>query len=101
MTTTLAVFDYIKKYYIVTDGPIKGPDELDFEMSSRWVREAYLSLLDGQLDLLSLPNSLPTFIASYTPSELVMLLVDDDNTVYHFEWNERVVVFVRKESLEV
>jgi len=96
MTVGNAIFDYIKKYGVRLEGEITGPDELDFELSARWIWNAYFALKDEEGFNLS---HIPCFTHSYTPNELTMLLVCGD-FVYHFEWNEKEAVFVRYEQLE-
>lgn len=102
MNITNAILKYIQKYYITTDGPIKGPDKLDFEMSAKWLRAAYLSLMEDRGSY-SDPDSVPAFVYCFSPSEMTMLLVDDDDYMYHFEWGgDRTwpIKFIRREKLE-
>ena len=97
MTVNEAIFDYTKKYGIDLDRAYYGSDILDFEMSAKWIWNAYFALKDEEGFNLS---HIPCFTHSYTPNELTMLLVCGD-FVYHFEWNEKEAVFVRYEQLEV
>ncbi len=97
MTLTNAVFDYVKKHDINLDSdyPLLL-DRLDFEMSAKWIWNAYFALNNEEgFNMLNLPM----FTHSYTPNELTMLLVCGDE-VYHFEWNEQQAVFIRAEQLE-
>lgn len=96
---TKAVIKYIANHPI--DGlpyPIIGPNELNFEMSAKWIHAAYLSMFNKNRDD-DRYKEFPIFVCCYTPNELTMFLVDDENNLYYFEWGEREAVFVRKERL--
>ena len=103
MTIVNAIFDFIKKHDIRLDEEITGSDKLDFETSAKWLHAAYLAVLDEIPDE-NLHKTFPLFVASYTPNENTMLLVDNENFVYYFEWDgDRTwpITYVLLERLEV
>lgn len=83
---------------------IKGnqPVELDFELTVRWVRYAFMALAEHNVfsPLVKAVLQWPEFVVAYSPSELEMLLLTVD-TAYLFAWGERGLTFNGMVRLDV
>ena len=99
---TLAVGKYVatKKLELASAAQLQ-PQPLDFYQSAWWLGSAYQGILNTMQGTAQ-TVVLPTFVACYSPSELVMLLVSEavmspsgpsEYYVYKFYWGERACVY--------